>query len=69
MLYREKGDTMRIDSTMPQQVNQMAARPQKEVAGEREMDGDADDAVKQMAKAPAQQMNPQGVGNKVDIFA
>jgi hypothetical protein len=63
---------MRIDSALPQQqgVNQMAIQPQKEMAGEREPDGDADDAVKQVSKAPAtQQINPQGVGNKVDIFA
>jgi len=63
---------MRIDAAMPQtqRINEMAMQPQKEVAGEREMDGDADDAVKVAAKTPpAQQINPQGVGNKVDLFA
>ncbi|MGO9307787.1 MAG: hypothetical protein ACLQDL_02040 [Spirochaetia bacterium] len=49
----------------------MAIQPQREVAGEREQDGDADDAVKVAARnAPApQQINPQGMGNKVDLFA
>ncbi|MGA2641452.1 MAG: hypothetical protein ABSG21_11205 [Spirochaetia bacterium] len=63
---------MRIDAAMPQaqRNNEMAVQPQKEVAGEREQDGDADDAVKVAAKtSPAQQMNPQGVGSKVDLFA
>jgi hypothetical protein len=63
---------MRIDASMPQpqRINEVAVQPQKETAAEREPDGDADDAVKQIAKAaPAQQINPQGVGTKVDIFA
>ena len=54
---------MRIDSAMPQppQMINVAART-KEVAGEREHDGDADDKVQQ-------QIKPQEVGNKVDLFA
>ena len=63
---------MRIDAAMPQpqRISEMAVQPQREVAGEREQDGDADDAVKTAAQTPpAQQMNPQGVGNKVDLFA
>lgn len=55
---------MRIDSAMPQppqRINDMAAQ-MKEVAGEREHDGDADDKV-------LQQIKPQAVGNKVDLFA
>ncbi len=63
---------MRIDAAMPQaqRINEMAVQPQREVAGEREQDGDADDMVKAAAKSPAaQQVNPQGVGNKVDLFA
>lgn len=63
---------MRIDATMPQtqKIDQMAVQTQKEVAGEREPDGDADDAVRQASRtAPAQQLNPQGVGTRVDIFA
>jgi len=63
---------MRIDAAMPpaQRINEMAVQPQKEVAGEREPDGDADDAVKVAAKiSSAQQINPQGVGNKVDLLA
>jgi hypothetical protein len=63
---------MRIDSALPQPqgVNQTAIQPQKEVAAEREPDGDADDAVRQVSKASAtEQINPEGVGNKVDIFA
>jgi hypothetical protein len=73
MLYIEKGIHMRIDAAMPQNqsINQTALPPQKEVAGEREPDGDADDAVKAVAKSPMfqQQIKPQGVGNKVDVFA
>jgi len=64
MLYIVKGANMRIDSAMPQppqRINDMAAQ-MKEVAGEREHDGDADDKV-------LQQIKPQAVGNKVDLFA
>jgi hypothetical protein len=70
-IYRERNN-MRIDAAMPQpqRINEMAVQPQKEVAGEREPDGDADDAVRTAAKnPPAQQINPQGVGNKVDLLA
>ena len=64
---------MRIDSAMPQapqKLNDVAAQP-KEVAGEQEHDGDADDQVQQVAKnsTAQQQIKPQGVGNKVDFFA
>jgi isopropylmalate/homocitrate/citramalate synthase len=73
MLYMEKGIHMRIDAAMPQaqRINEMAVQPQKEVAGENEHDGDADDAVKAAAVKPSasSQINPQGVGNKVDLFA
>jgi hypothetical protein len=72
MIYGDKGVQMRIDSAMnqPQKITEMAVQPRKEVAGEREMDGDADDAVKVSAKtSPAQQINPQGVATKVDVFA
>jgi hypothetical protein len=72
MLYIEKGVHMRIDAAMPQtqRINEMAAQPQKEVAGEREPDGDADDRMKVAAKTPsASQISPQGVGSKVDLFA
>jgi hypothetical protein len=70
--YIVKGDYMRIDSSMPQpqRTSEMAVAPQRETAAEREPDGDADDVVKQTAKAaPAAQVSPQGVGTKVDIFA
>jgi len=63
---------MRIDAAMPQpqRINAMALQPQREIAGEREQAADADDAVKIAAKTPpAQQTKPQGVGNKVDLFA
>ena len=63
---------MRIDAAMPQpqRINEMAAQQQKEVAGEREPDGDADDTAKAVAKTfRAQQINPQGVGTKVDLLA
>lgn len=72
MLYIEKGEYMRVDTSMPQpqRINEMAVPPQRETAAERGPDGDADDAVKQTANAaPAQQVNPQGVGTRVDIFA
>ena len=62
---------MRIDSAMPQpqRVNEMAAQQQKEIAGEREQDGDADDKVRTAARTSfAQPINPQGVGTKVDIL-
>jgi len=63
---------MRIDTAMPQaqMVNNMAAQT-KEVAGEQEHDGDADDKVQMAAKntAPQQQIKPQEVGNKVDLLA
>ncbi len=64
---------MRIDAAMtqPQRITDMAAlQSQQEVAGEREQDGDADDTVKAAANTSiAQQINPQGVGTKVDLFA
>jgi hypothetical protein len=72
MLYMRKGVYMRIDTSVPQQqrVNEMAAQPQKEVAGERERDGDADDSMKVGARpSPVQQMSPQGVGTKLNILA
>ena len=71
---------MRIDSTsaQPQRMNEILSQQQKtrEVAGEREPDGDWDDmtskapATAKTAQAPAaQQVNPQGVGTRVNIFA
>ena len=72
MLYIEKGEHMTIDTSMAQsqRISEMAVAPQRETAAaERERDGDADDIVRQAAKAPAQQVSPQGVGTKVDIFA
>ena len=63
---------MRIDASMAQTQwsNTIASQPSKEVAGEREADGDSDDAVKTAAKpAQTQQINPQGVATKVDLFA
>jgi isopropylmalate/homocitrate/citramalate synthase len=64
---------MRIDTAAPQaqKASEMAVQPRKEVAGEREHDGDADDAVKTIAKNPTaqQQIKPQGVGNTVDFLA
>ena len=59
---------MRIDASQPQVMNQMAVQPRQEIAGEREPDGDADDMTAKVAKA-AQQITPQGVGTKVDLFA
>ncbi len=40
----------------------------REVAGERENDGDSDDLVRTAAPA-ARAMNPEGVGKKVDLLA
>lgn len=63
---------MRIDASITQNQwsTAIASQPSKEVAGERESDGDSDDAVKLAAKpVSAQQINPQGVATKVDLFA
>ena len=60
---------MRIDAMQPQTVNQMAVQPRQEVAGEREPDGDADDMTAKVSKITPQQITPQGVGTKVDLFA
>jgi hypothetical protein len=70
MLYKEKGIQMRIDSAsaQPQRINELLAAQTREVAGERENDGDSDDLVKAAAPA-ASRMNPAGVGTKVDILA
>lgn len=59
---------MRIDAFQSQVVNQTAVQPRQEVAGEREPDADADDMTAKVAKT-AQQITPQGVGTKVDLFA
>ncbi len=76
---------MRIDSTsaQPQRLNDLLSQQQtKEVAGEKEPDGDSDDMIRktamtsktsqtsQTSQTPASnQINPQGVGAKVDFFA
>jgi hypothetical protein len=71
---------MHIDSTsaQPQRMNELLSQKNqaREVAGEREPDGDSDDMTgkasmtSRTAQAPAaQQVNPQGVGTKVNIFA
>jgi hypothetical protein len=74
----ERTMQMRIDNAMQQQISSPAARqaasqgmqPQKEVAGEQENDGDADDSAKSTARtAPASQLYAQGIGNKVDLLA
>jgi hypothetical protein len=80
MLYSERNTQMHIDSTsaQPQRINELLSPHPgaKEVAGEKEPDGDADDMTSKAlmtsrnAQAPAaQQINPQGVGTKVNIFA
>jgi len=63
---------MMIDtvSSQAQQIGALAAQQSKEVAGERENDGDSDDTTQSVAKMTAlPQISPQGVGTKVDIFA
>jgi hypothetical protein len=63
---------MRIDTASPpaQQISNRAAQQTKEVPGERENDGDSDDKTQSVAKSASfQQINPQGVGTKVNIFA
>ena len=70
---------MRIDSTsaQPQRINELLSQQQtKEVAGEKEPDGDRDDMTSKASmtaktsQTPApQQVNPQGAGTKVNIFA
>jgi hypothetical protein len=79
ILYSERNTKMHIDSTsaQPQRINDLSQKQQtREVAGEREPDGDGDDmtgkasVTSRTAQAPAaQQVNPQGVGTKVDILA
>ena len=70
---------MRIDATsaQPQRINELLSQQQtREAAGEKEPDGDWDDMTSKVsmttrnAQAPApRQINPQGMGTKVDIFA
>jgi hypothetical protein len=61
---------MRIDNTLQQQITSLGMQPGKEVAGERENDGDADDGAKSAARtAPASQLYAQGIGNKVNLLA
>ena len=60
---------MRIDAAIAQnpRINDLAAAQTREIAGERENDGDSDDLK---AAAPAaNRMDPAGVGTKVDILA
>ena len=70
---------MRIDSpsAQPHRINDLLSSQQaKEVPGEREPDGDWDDMTSKASMtsrnvpAPAaQQVNPQGMGTKIDILA
>jgi hypothetical protein len=70
---------MRIDSAaaQPHRINDLLSQQQaKEVTGEKEPDGDWDDMTSKAsmtsrnAPAPtAPQVNPQGTGTKIDIFA
>lgn len=63
---------MTIDtvSSQAQQISSLATQQSKEIAGEQENDGDSDDTMQSVSKASAmQQITPQGVGTKVDIFA
>jgi hypothetical protein len=77
MLYIEKGICMRIDSTSPQphRINELPSQQTKEVPGEKEPDGDWDDmtgkaatTVKSAMTPSAPQINPQGVGTKVNLL-
>jgi hypothetical protein len=60
---------MRIDNSHVQQTLAMNIQQQKEVPGEREPDGDSDDAAKAVAKnqTPTQVL-AEGTGNKVNIL-
>ena len=63
---------MSIDSisSQPQRINEMVAEQTREVPGERENDGDSDDKSLAVARNSApQQLNPQGVGTKIDLMA
>ena len=61
---------MRIDNTMQQQISSMGMQAQKEVAGEKENDGDSDDSARSVSRAaPTSQLFAQGVGNKVNVLA
>jgi hypothetical protein len=76
MLYRERNTKMRIDAPSVQPQILLPQQQTREIAGEKEPDGDWDDMTRRVsmtpktAQAPApQQINPQGVGTKVDIIA
>ncbi len=63
---------MSIDSVSApsQRINDLVAQQTREVPGERENDGDSDDKGRTMARTSApQQLNPQGVGTKIDLMA
>ena len=70
MLYRKEGIQMRIDSNAAplQKLPDLPPAQAREVAGEREHDGDSDDMVRTAAPA-ARAVKPEGVGNKVDLLA
>jgi hypothetical protein len=63
---------MTIDSISSQasKVSTLATQQASEIVADRENDGDSDDTSQSVSKATAmQQIVPQGVGTKVDIFA
>ena len=61
---------MRIDNDMTQRIQQVAPQPPREIPGEREPDGDSDDARKvDTSVRPANQIKPETIGNRVDILA
>ena len=62
---------MRIDSDIQQStvVSSTTIQPRQEVAAERQPDADADAAARNAAAPAAQQINPEGVGTRIDLMA
>jgi hypothetical protein len=56
--------------SQPPRINELLAQQTREIAGEREHDGDADDMSAKAVMTPAfRQLAPEGLGTKVDVLA
>ena len=62
---------MRIDSDtqQAQTISNTNIQPRQAVAAERQPDGDVDAAARNAAAPAAQQINPEGVGTRIDLMA
>jgi hypothetical protein len=69
-LETERKAPMRIDNNFAQKIPTAAIQRQREVPGEREPDGDADDTARAISRSqPPKNMLYEGTGQKVDILA